>query len=91
MDGKDLNYGDGKIIAQLGVDLSLAELLTKVGPAGEKPAFQEAAKKNLETACSVWAPKLIYRWLSCMRTGTSEFHLNCHCSGENGRVDLGFS
>jgi hypothetical protein len=35
MDGKDFKYGDGKVIRRLRVELSLDELLVKIGRAAE--------------------------------------------------------
>lgn len=81
----------GETIASLPVDLSLAELLGKIGPAGSKLVYKDAAERVLHATRSIWAPKLTYRWLCCEREGKSELTLTCPVSGENGRVDLGFA
>jgi hypothetical protein len=91
MDGTALTCGEGKIIARLSVDLSLAELLIKIGSAGKKHTFRDAAKSILDVARSTWVPKLTYRWFNCLRKGKSELDLNCSVSGESGRVELGYS
>lgn len=88
---KDLKCADAKVITRVSVDLSLDELLKKIGRAADKPAFRDAAEKALGAACGVWSPKLIYRWLNCQRAKKTELDLTCPGTGEKGRVDLGFS
>lgn len=92
MNGKVLhNYEGGKTVAQLPVDLSLPELLGKLGPVGTKTAYQTSAEKCLLVARSIWAPKLTYRWFRCVRRGKSGLDLICPTGGEKSSVDLGYS
>jgi hypothetical protein len=91
MDGRNLIAGDGKVITRLSVDLSLDDLLVKIGRASDKPGFRTVAQKALDAARVIWAPKLIYRWLTCLRKEKTELQLSCPRSGEKVLVDLGFA
>ena len=91
MDGKALTHGVGKIVTDVQLDLSLEELLVKIGRGAEKPAFRDTAERVLKAAGKVMRPMLVYRWLDVAKVDSTALELSCDLSGERTTIELGFS
>lgn len=86
-----LSLDVGPIILRADVDLSLDELLLRLGDAGKKPAFYDTAVKVLDNARKIWQPKLVYRWLDVGKIDKTRLILACAKTGDRATLDLGFS
>ena len=88
---KPLPLGAAQLVVGADVDLSLDELLFKLGDAGKKPAFYDTAAKVLDSARKIWKPRLIYRWLNVEKIDDTRLKLTCIKTGDRATLNLGFS
>ncbi len=83
--------GAGGVISEMKLNLSLYDVIAKLGKAQNRPALVEAASKILSAAQLLWRPQIIYRWVDIVSLENGTTQLCCQQSGQSVAIAMGFS
>ncbi len=83
--------GAGGVISEMMLDLSLDDVIAKLGRAQSRPALVEAASKTLSAAQLLWRPQIVYRWVDVVSLENGNIQLRCEQSDQSVAIAMGFS
>lgn len=90
-DDLPLANGTGGLIVGRKLELTLEEVVAKLGSAGNRQGLINATSTILDTAKSLWRPKALYRWVDVAITKDDTIQLFCNHSKQKIDLELGYS
>jgi hypothetical protein len=90
-DDLPLADGTGGLIVGRKLELTLDEVVVKLGGTGSRQGLVDATSAILDTAKSLWRPKALYRWVDVTITKDDTTQLFCNHSKQKIDLELGYS
>jgi len=90
-DDSPLANGAGGLIVERKLELTLEEVVAKLGGAGNRQVLVDAAAATLDTAKSLWRPKALYRWVDVAIIKDDTTQLFYNYSKQKIDLKLGYS
>jgi hypothetical protein len=86
-----IREGNGGVISYMNLDLSLDDVLTKLGGMQTRPAVVEAVSESLSVAQLLWRPQIVYRWVDVLPIVDGTIQLRCDQTTQSVNLTMGFS